>query len=132
LSNGSYQWQIRDYGTTYGFGTFTDFQGFTLNILNLVVLDAPKDTLTSWDKSFNWTGVSGATWYFLHVQTSDGSNLFGQWLDASSVCSGTACSVVPEGLSLSNGSYQWRIRDYGTTYGFGAFTDFQGFVLNTP
>ena len=31
---------------------------------------APTGTLTSWNNTFSWTGVGGATWYFLDVQTS--------------------------------------------------------------
>jgi hypothetical protein len=69
-----------------------------------------------------------ATYYYLWVQTPDGDVLFGRWY-AASTCSGTICSVTPEGLSLPNGDYQWRIRDYGD-YGYGDWTFLQDFTLN--
>ena len=97
-----------------------------------VVLDAPSGTLTSWDKSFNWTGISGATWYNLEVQTSSGTPVLDDWyLAGETGCSGDlSCVVSPAGtLNLANGDYKWRIRDYGAT-GYGNYTAFQNFTLN--
>jgi hypothetical protein len=127
LPNGIYQWRIRDYGD-YGYGAWTALQDFTLNLpLPGVTLGEPIGTMTSWDQSFNWTGVSGATYYYLLVQTPDGNVLFGKWYAATS-CTGTTCSVTPEGLNLPNGIYQWQIRDYGD-YGYRAWTALQDFTL---
>ena len=77
LVNGDYKWRIRDYGAT-GYGSYTAFQNFTLNTAG-VELGQPSGTLTSWDKSFNWTGLSGATWYNLEVQTSGGTPVLDDW-----------------------------------------------------
>jgi hypothetical protein len=129
LPNGSYRWRIRDYGA-YGYGVYTAYQDFTLST-SRVVLGDPAGTLTNWDQSFNWTGISGATDYRLEVQTSAGAVLYGQWNSAGFLCgAGTNCSMVPAGLSLPNGSYKWRIQDYGA-YGYGFTTDFQDFTLST-
>ena len=35
----------------------------------VVVLGAPSGSLTNWDGSFHWIGLSAATWYYLEVQT---------------------------------------------------------------
>ncbi len=74
LANGSYQWRILDYGA-YGYGSWTPWQSFTLNIAPpVVVLGAPQGTLTSWDGSYEWTGIPDGTWYLLEVQDSQGGD----------------------------------------------------------
>jgi hypothetical protein len=93
------------------------------------VLGEPNGTLESWDGSFNWTGVSGATYYYLEVKRNGGV-ILSKWYAASSVCTGMTCSVAPSELSsLPNASYSWRIQDYGG-YGYGNYTDYQDFTLN--
>ena len=91
---------------------------------------SPSGTLTSWDKTFSWTGLSDATWYLLEVQTSGGTQVFRKWYtSAQTGCSGgTACSVTPAGLSLANGDYKWRVMDYGA-YGYGTNSAFMNFTL---
>ena len=91
----------------------------------------PSGTLTSWNKTFSWTGLSDATWYLLEVQTSAGTQVFRQWYtSAQTTCSGgTACSVTPTGLSLANGEYKWRVMDYGA-YGYGLNSAFKNFTLD--
>jgi len=99
-----------------------------------VALGSPSGFLTSWDHSFNWTGLSGATWYLLEVETSTGTPVYSAWYTSSGAgCgSGTACSVAPvELMNLANGDYKWRIQDYGPS-GYGSFTGYQNFTLNLP
>jgi hypothetical protein len=119
-----------DYGG-YGYGSWSAFQSFTLNLPPpLAILGDPSGTLTSWDGSFHWTGVNGATWYRLEVQTISGSVLLAKWYSVDTACTGLSCSVIPEELAgLPDGDYQWQIQDYGP-YGFGSTTAFQGFILN--
>jgi hypothetical protein len=135
LANGDYKWRIQDYGA-YGYGPFTAFTNFTIPTPVLVpaVLISPTGTLTSWNNTFTWTGVSGATWYLLEVQTSDGTPVLSKWYRTSATgCSGDlSCVVLPaEMMSLANGDYKWRIQDYGA-YGYGPFTAFTNFALNLP
>jgi predicted outer membrane repeat protein len=131
LANGDYQWRILDYGS-YGYGSWTPFQSFTLNIPPaVVVLGAPKETLTSWDGSFRWTGIPDGTWYLLEVQDGNGTTLLSKWYSASGSCTDQACVATPEEtLALPNGTYQWRILDYSSTYGYGSGTALQPFSLN--
>ena len=130
LGNGDYQWRIQDYGAT-GYGSWTGYQDFTLNISSApVVLGDPVGTLTSWDHSFHWTGIPGATWYLLEVQTASGTPLHIQWYPAEGNCVALACSLTPaEMMTLGNGAYKWRISDYGV-YGYGSWTAFRDFTLN--
>ena len=128
LANGNYQWSIQDYGS-YGYGTSSAWQSFTLSISSpaVVVLGEPSGTLTSWDGSFHWTGIEGASWYRLEVQDAGGGTLLNTWYSAVENCASLACAVTP-GLSLGNGVYHWRVQDYGA-YGFGTDTALQDFTL---
>jgi hypothetical protein len=133
LANGDYQWRILDYGS-YGYGNWTTWQNFTLNIPPpVVVLGAPKDTLMSWDGSYHWTGISDGSWYLLELQDGNGTTLLSKWYSADGSCTDLACAATPnETLALPNGTYQWRIQDYGSTYGYGSWTTLQSFTLNRP
>jgi hypothetical protein len=88
--------------------------------------------LTSWDGTYRWTGVEGATWYHLEVQDTEASIVLSNWYAVSENCVGLICAVTPaETLSLPNGTYRWRILDYGS-YGYGLTTEFQSFTLHLP
>ncbi|MFZ5886035.1 MAG: choice-of-anchor Q domain-containing protein, partial [Chloroflexota bacterium] len=97
----------------------------------LSTLISPTGTLTTWDGSFAWTGVNGATWYLLEVYTPDGTQLYRKWYtSAQANCeSDTTCILTPSDLNLSNGDYQWRVMDYGA-YGYGIWTYFTSFTLS--
>lgn len=104
----------------------------TANFKATVVLTAPNGTITSWNNTFSWTGLTNATWYLLEVYTADGSTqVFRKWYTASQTgCSGgTVCSISPpETAGLANGNYKWRILDYGP-YGYGVWTPYMNFSL---
>ena len=85
LPNGDYRWRIQDYGA-YGYGVWTAYQTFTLNVSTAVVqLGQPSGTLTSWDHTFHWTGIPAATWYKLDVQTLSGTVLYSEPVSPNSV-----------------------------------------------
>ncbi len=132
LANGEYQWRILDYGT-YGYGNWTEWQGFTLDIPPVGgILGEPVGEKTSWDHRFDWTGYPDSTWYFLQVQELDGTPVFDAWyLSGQAGCDvDTSCGIAPaQALRLANGDYQWRILDYGA-YGYGSWTPWQSFTLN--
>ncbi len=92
---------------------------------------SPEGTLNSWNGSFAWTGVDGATWYLLEVYTDGGVQLYRKWYTAAQTgcSSGTNCSLAPSDLNLPNGNYQWRVLDYGA-YGYGIWAPFKTFSLN--
>ena len=134
LPMGEYRWHMIDYGNGYGYGQWTGYQSFTLNMApESVVLGAPVETLTNWDGSFHWTGITIASHYYLEVQTGTGQGVYSGWYSSTDGgCeSGTACVVFPAGLQgLANGEYRWRVLDYGSGYGYGNWADFQYFTLN--
>jgi hypothetical protein len=105
----------------------------TANLTALgATLIAPAGSLTSWENTFSWTGVNGATWFLVQVQAMDDTTILQQWYTADTVgCSGDlSCAISPaETLGLVNGNYKWRILDYGG-YGYGSWSPYTTFVLN--
>ena len=128
LANGSYGWRMQDYGA-YGYGLWTAAQGFVLNIPYSVILGQPASTLPAWDNSFHWTGIPGATWYLIQVQNAGGTAIKNKWVTAASTCTGLNCNYTWADIALANGSYHWRIQDYGA-YGYGLWSGIQDFTLN--
>ena len=71
--------------------------------------------LTSWNNTFSWTGVNGATYYLLEVYDGSNTRILNQWFSTSAAgCdSDTSCDASPTSLAtLGNGDYTWRVRDY--------------------
>ena len=113
------------------FGPDRDIPAPDVNIAALPLLSAPVGTLTTWDHTFRWTGISPATWYLVEVQTSAGAQVFRQWYTAEQAgCAvGTTCAVTPAELgALANGDYRWILLDYGD-YGYGSWTGYTDFTL---
>jgi uncharacterized repeat protein (TIGR02543 family) len=107
-------------------------KAITANFKAMLVLISPSGTLTSWDNTFAWMGISDATWYLLEVYTPDGTQVFRMWYtSAQTGCAGgTDCSVMPpETAGLANGNYKWRMLDYGA-YGYGTWTPYLNFGLD--
>jgi hypothetical protein len=129
LPNGTYKWRVQDYGA-YGYGSWTALQQFILNRTFSVVLGSPSGTLTSWDDSFHWTGILGAKNYLVQVQNASGTVIKNKWFKASDFCNAAlSCNVIYTGINLPNGTYKWRVQDYGA-YGYGSWTALQQFILN--
>ncbi|MFZ5884574.1 MAG: choice-of-anchor Q domain-containing protein, partial [Chloroflexota bacterium] len=94
-------------------------------------LVAPSGTLTTWSNVFSWTGHAQATHYLLEVRKADDTVVLWKWYTSSQAgcAGGSACSLSPAELTgLANGSYKWRIRDYGV-YGYGPFTPYMNFTI---
>jgi uncharacterized repeat protein (TIGR02543 family) len=95
-------------------------------------LIAPSGTLGGWSNVFSWTGHAAATHYLLEVRKADDTLVLWKWYTASQAgcAGGSGCSLSPAELAgLANGTYKWRVRDYGA-YGYGPFTPFMTFLLN--
>jgi hypothetical protein len=81
----------------------------TLPNLAAPVLTSPADGITGLTShpTLQWTGNDTASRYQVKV-VSGTATVFLQWYSASSVCSGTACSVSPN-VTLPNGLYTWFV-----------------------
>jgi hypothetical protein len=95
------------------------------------VLISPSGTLNSWNNTYSWTGVSGATWYVFDVLRADNSTLVHQWVSAAQAGCNTdlSCVYSPAATAnLTNGTYRWRVQDYGPS-GYGNATPLKNFTL---
>jgi CubicO group peptidase (beta-lactamase class C family) len=130
LANGSYSWRVLNYGG-YGYGLWSAYTPFTLNISPLSVPLSPINTMTSWDKSYQWTGNAGATWYILNVRNSSDVLIKNIWVSAADAqcASDTSCTYVIPGMNLANGSYSWRVLNYSPS-GYGTWSAYTPFTLS--
>jgi predicted outer membrane repeat protein len=130
LGNGQYKWRVQTYGTM-GYTPWTEYATFTINS-PAIVLSAPVDTLTSWDKTFRWTGIASAEYYHTQVyDTASNTLLQEEWYNLA-ICNGLNCAVSPsETRYLGNGQYKWRVQTYGTM-GYTPWTEYATFTINSP
>ena len=128
LANGNYKWRVQTYGNE-GYTSWTEYATFTLNY-PVVVLNAPIGTVTIWNNTFSWTGLSSAEYYHLQVYDASTEALVQEEWYTLSICSGLECAASPvETLNLANGEYKWRVQTYGTE-GYTSWTAYQTFTLN--
>jgi hypothetical protein len=134
LPNGTYRWKLLDYGASYGYGTWTDWLYFTIAVPQSLTQISPRDTLDSWNNTFHFTGITGATKYRLYVMKGDGSltytnTFYNVGVDV--MCIGLDCTLSPAATAgLTNGAYRWKLLDYSASYGYGTWTDWLYFTLN--
>ncbi|HBD01903.1 MAG: hypothetical protein UX38_C0006G0042 [Microgenomates group bacterium GW2011_GWC1_46_16] len=102
-----------------------------------VVLNSPINNQASWNNTFSWTGVTGATYYRFEAYKNDGTAVHVLWYTVAQACSGLVCSISPtQTLNLTPGEeYKWRIADYGD-YGKGlvqgTYTNYMPFRFSVP
>lgn len=139
LGNGSYVWYVRAYSlagySTGGIDGWT--QGSNINV-NLPPADAaslnpslPANGTAFADvdqPTFQWSDAANASWYELViVNTLNGAILHQTWYRDALVCDGVLCSVTPNALYLTNGSYQWYVRAWGPAgYSTGGISGYAG------
>jgi hypothetical protein len=120
LSNGSYNWWIQTYSDA-GNGMWSSAGSFTLSPPATASPSTPSGAIASTNPNYTWTAVSGATWYYLWVNSGGGTPIIQTWYPASAVCAGTSCSVQPS-TSLANGSsYAWYLQTYNAS-GYGLWS----------
>jgi hypothetical protein len=122
LANGSYQVQIRAWGSG-GFNTGgTDgygIQPFSFNFaapnIAEVTSTTPNGSVPTGSPTFTWNTIAGATWYYLNVGGAGFNPVYlQQWYDASTICTphpGT-CTVV-NATYIPSGSATWRLQAWG-------------------
>jgi hypothetical protein len=121
LGAGSYTWWVQTWNIT-GYGPWSDGKTFTPIPPGKATLVSPNGSLAGGNPTYTWNQVSGATWYFLWVDGSNG-NVFQKWYtSAQANCNGTTCSVANATPNLSGGSYSWWIQTWNDA-GYGPWSD---------
>jgi hypothetical protein len=72
---------------------------------------APAGAVASPNVVFQWTHVSGSTWYLLWLSGLNSEFAYSQWFDAAAVCADDGCAVDP-GLNLLSGTYSWWVQPW--------------------
>lgn len=76
---------------------------------------SPTGSITSSTPTYEWTEVSGSTWYYLWVNNASGTPVVQEWFTAADAnCSAGSCSVTP-GTSLADGNHSWWIQTWNSS-----------------
>ncbi len=87
----------------------------------------PLGKITTNQPTFTWNAVSGATLYVLEVCDQSSALVYSKNLSASTVTSGSTCSVTPSD-KLSNATYRWRVQA-GNSAGYGYWSMYKMFTV---
>jgi hypothetical protein len=121
LVTGSYTWKVQTWNEA-GYGPWGHPMSFVPTPPGKANLTSPTGSIATNTPSYSWNAVSGATWYYLWVSrvNADGSltTIHTRWYEASQVCSGVTCSLIPVGVTLPAGNYRWWIQTWNdVSYG---------------
>ena len=135
LSPGNYRWWIQTWNDG-GYGPWSSAMNFSLSVVaapGVAALVTPSGTITNTTPAYTWNTVNTATWYYLWVSkvNSDGSltTVHTKWYDASLVCSGGTCSIMPAGVTLGLGNYRWWIQTWNDG-GYGPWSSPRNFTVS--
>jgi hypothetical protein len=95
-------------------------------------LTSPSGDVVDTTPAFTWLELNRADWYFLEVEESDGTPVYGMWHPEEghagdpALCGTSGCSFDPA-LPLPDGDYRWRVkarnlRGNGSWSGYSNFT----------
>ena len=84
-------------------------------------VSAPSGTSTSTRPTYTWSAVTGATQYYLWVNTSAGAAVIQTWHVASTVCGSSTCSVTPATTLAAGTSHTVWVQGWNTA-GTGPFS----------
>jgi hypothetical protein len=84
-------------------------------------LTSPTGNIGTNNPTYSWNEVSGATWYYLWVEGSNG-NVLKQWYtSAQANCNGTTCSVSNATPDLGGGTHTWWVQTWSSA-GYGPWS----------
>lgn len=128
---GSGRWWIQTYSPG-GYGPWSGPMTFTVGRPAPVAL-SPSGIVTSSSIRFSWTGIAGATHYYIWVNDY-ASNKLKQWVMASNVCSGTTCAANLS-VPLLGGRAVWWVQAWSSAAGYSPWSAPRPFAvvrLGTP
>lgn len=136
LSDGDYVWFVKswnEYDNIWSDGM--RFSIYSEEIMPSKVLQIlPSGTVENSNLEYTWDENLDSTWYKLWIGTLNGTKVFGEWYEASTICSNIICSILPD-LELSDGDYLWYVKswnDYGNIWSDGMSFSIADDEQNTP
>jgi subtilisin len=126
LANGGYSFWVQARNTAGS--VWSNAMGFTVNAgapPGAATLLSPSGTIGTSTPAYTWNVVAGATEYQIWVGDAS-TPVIQTWYQASTVCSGSTCSVTPS-TPLASGGYTWWIQTRGPT-GTGSWSAGMSFV----
>ncbi|CAN2050540.1 hypothetical protein GMMP13_990035 [Candidatus Magnetomoraceae bacterium gMMP-13] len=135
---GDYGWWVRA-RDALGEGDWSaNGNTFTLPVLSAPTLLSPSTTLVDdYTPTYQWTGLTGATWYNILVYDSSNQSVISNWFEVTDVSciGGGTCTILPTtedylgatpaSTRLSTGIYRWWVQGYNAL-GTGEWSDLNG------
>ena len=124
LSNDTYTWTIQPWSSSAGSGAW--YGAFTLTVnapMPDLISPADGETLTTSSRAtYQWEEQAGATWYYLKVTNSSGTNAILKWYQVGNgvTCNAGTCTVYPD-IPLADGAYTWTVQSWGSGAGSGSW-----------
>ncbi len=123
LLKDNYEWWVKSWNN-YG-SVWSDGMSFTVQEDDTppskVAHTSPTGATNETTPTFTWVADLTSTWYKLWVGYPGDIKVFGEWYEASDICSDGNCSVILE-TELMDGDYEWYIKswnDYGNVWSDG-------------
>ena len=121
LPSGNYEWTVQPW-SPQGYGLISKRALFSVGGMESAApsVTGPTGTLPDGESvNFQWTGVSGATWYHLNVR-KDAELYISEWVEG-------ATEWTP-GYVLPSGNYEWTVEPWSAE-GYGTPSDPAEFVI---
>jgi hypothetical protein len=133
LAQGAARWWIQTWNSA-AYGPWSDGMPFTVSgsLPGAATLVLPSGAISTRNPTYTWNAVPNATWYYLWVNDSTGTQIATWYAAAQAGCaSGTGtCSVTPS-VALASGSAQWWIQTWNSA-GYGPWSDGMAFTVAEP
>jgi hypothetical protein len=136
LGPGNYTWWIQTWNPN-GYGPWSDPMTFTIGAVpGKATLVSPSGTNFAYPVEYQWTHVTGATYYYLWVNRGS-TPIIQKWFTASeagcSDVSGNPCRVssAQAGVGLTPGAHTWWILTWNPN-GYGPWSDGMEFLVQSP
>jgi thermitase len=136
LPAGTYKYRLIPFiaETNHSAGSFTPFSAnFTIGSPTIT---APIGTVANagGNPTYSWTGLTGATHYYILVVNAAGTIVINEVIDAVGNCTGLNCNFDPttirESARLISGTYRFWIRSWLQNGGTGALSAMGTFTMN--